>query len=192
MTAFHPWGGLTLSQQYDLAIYDRIEVLRGPDGMLQGSSTPGGSVNFVHKRPTNDFQGNASFSAGSWNNYHATLDVGGPIAHSKIISARLVFAGTDRNQFYNNAYDRRWTIYGVTDVHLTRRDTLTVSVTSQTNDTTRYMGLPRASNGADLNLPTSTFVGAKWGKSEIPMTEVEAQLEHLFSHGWRGRINYRH
>lgn len=185
-------GGLTLSQQYDLAIYDRIEVLRGPDGMLQGSSTPGGSVNFVHKRPTNDFQGNASFSAGSWNNYHATLDVGGPIAHSKIISARLVFAGTDRNQFYNNAYDRRWTIYGVTDVHLTRRDTLTVSVTSQTNDTTRYMGLPRASNGADLNLPTSTFVGANWGKSEVPMTEVEAQLEHLFSHGWRGRINYRH
>ncbi|MEJ5117905.1 TonB-dependent siderophore receptor [Gluconobacter cerinus] len=185
-------SGLTLSQQYDLAIYDRIEVLRGPDGMLQGSSTPGGSVNFVHKRPTDDFQGNASFSAGSWNNYHATLDVGGPLAHSKIVSARLVVAGTDRNQFYNNAYDRRWTIYGVTDVHLTRHDTLTVSVTSQSNDTTRYMGLPRASNGADLNLPTSTLVGANWGKSEVPMTEVEAQLEHLFSHGWRGRLNYRH
>ena len=185
-------SGLTFSQQYDLSIYDRIEVLRGPDGMLQGSSTPGGSVNFVHKRPTEQFQGNASFSAGSWNNYHTTFDIGGPIANSKIVSARLVVAGTDRNQFYSNAYDRRWTIYGVTDVHLTRHDTLTVSVTSQSNDTTRYMGLPRASNGADLDLPTSTFIGANWGKSEVPMTEIEAQLEHLFSHGWRGRFNYRH
>ncbi|KXV33919.1 TonB-dependent receptor [Gluconobacter thailandicus] len=184
--------GLTFSQQYDLAIYDRIEVLRGPDGMLQGSSAPGGSVNFVHKRPTDEFQGNASFSAGSWNNYHATVDVGGPIAHSKIVSARLVVAGTDRNQFYNTAYDRRWTIYGVTDVHLTHHDTLTVSVTSQANDTTRYLGLPRASNGADLKLPTSTFIGANWNKVEVPMTEVVAQLEHMFSHGWRGRVSFRH
>ncbi|NHN89072.1 TonB-dependent siderophore receptor [Acetobacter conturbans] len=185
-------GSLNLSQQYDLAIYDRIEVLRGPSGLLQGAGSPAGSTNFVHKRPTEEFQGNASFSAGSWNNYHATVDVGGPIGNSKIVSTRLVLAGTDRNFFYKNAYDRRWTIYSVTDVHLSRHDTLTVMVSSQSNDTMRFMGLPRSSTGADLKLPRNSFIGANWNASAVPMTEVEAQLEHLFSHGWRARVNVRH
>ena len=186
-------GGLQLAQQFDLAIYDRIEVLRGPDGVLQGSSAPGGSVNFVHKRPTETFQGNASFSAGSWDNYHASVDVGGPIGNSKIVSARLVMAGTDRDFFYKNAYDRRWTIYGVTDVHIDRRTTLTVSVTSQSNDTTRYMGLPRMSGtGADLNLPRNTFIGSDWNKGQVPTTEVMAQLERRFGAGWVGRVTGRH
>gem|GEM_PF-6396657 len=172
-------GGLQLAQQFDLAIYDRIEVLRGPDGVLQGSSAPGGSVNFVHKRPTETFQGNASFSARSWDNYHASVDVGGPIGNSKIVSARLVMAGTDRDFFYKNAYDRRWTIYGVTDVHIDRRTTLTVSVTSQSNDTTRYMGLPRMSGtGADLNLPRNTFIGSDWNKGQVP-TDVPSFLYPL-------------
>jgi len=54
-------SGLTFSQQYDLSIYDRIEVLRGPDGMLQGSSTPGGSVNCV---PFSSPSGEPSLSRG--------------------------------------------------------------------------------------------------------------------------------
>ncbi|WP_336945869.1 TonB-dependent siderophore receptor [Asaia sp. HN010] len=185
-------SSLSFAQQYDLAIYDRIEVLRGPDGLLQGASSPGGSVNFVHKRPTSDFQGNASLSAGSWDNYHAVVDVGGPLGHSKIVSFRLVMAGTDRKQFYRVAQDKRWTIYGVTDIALTPRDTLTISVTSQGNDTTRYLGLPRAADGSDLGLPTSTYVGASWNRSAVPMTETEAQFEHLFGRGWRGRLAYRH
>ncbi|MBS1101588.1 TonB-dependent siderophore receptor [Gluconobacter sp. Dm-62] len=186
-------GGLQLGQQFDLSIYDRIEVLRGPDGVLQGSSAPGGSVNFVHKRPTETFQGNASFSAGSWNNYHATVDLGGPIGNSKIVSARLVMSGTDRDSFYKNAYDRRWTIYGVTGIHIDRRTTLTVSVTSQSNDTTRYMGVPRlAGTGADLNLPRNTFIGSDWNKSQVPTTEVMGQLERRFGMGWVGRVTGRH
>lgn len=34
----------------DTAMYDRIEVLRGPAGLLQGASEPGGTVNLVRKR----------------------------------------------------------------------------------------------------------------------------------------------
>ncbi|NHN91272.1 TonB-dependent siderophore receptor [Acetobacter sicerae] len=185
-------GSLNLSQQYDLAIYDRIEVLRGPSGLLQGAGTPAGSVNFVHKRPTDQFQANGSFSAGSWNNYHAMIDVGGPIGNSKIVSTRLVMAGTDRDFFYKNASDRRWTIYSATDFRLTHHDTLSVMVSYQGNDTTRFMGLPRSATGGDLNLARSTFIGSNWNTSSAPMVEVEGQWEHVFSHGWRARVNGRH
>ncbi|WP_068167896.1 TonB-dependent siderophore receptor [Neokomagataea thailandica] len=185
-------NGLAWAQQFDLAIYDRLEVMRGPDGIFQGSAPPGGSVNFVRKRPTDQFSGNASYSYGSWNNNHATLDIGGPVARSRYVSARLVVAGTDRGFFYDNGRDRRWTIYGVTDIRPTVNDTLTLSVASQSNETRRFMGLPRGADGSDLNYARSTWVGAKLNNAHAPMTELSAQWEHIFAHGWRALVNGRH
>ncbi|MCX5465221.1 TonB-dependent siderophore receptor [Alcaligenes parafaecalis] len=43
----------------DMAIYDRVEVLRGASGLLTGAGDPSGVVNMVRKRPTADFQGHA-------------------------------------------------------------------------------------------------------------------------------------
>lgn len=37
---------------FDMAIYDRVEVLRGAEGLFSGVGEPGGSVNLVRKRPT--------------------------------------------------------------------------------------------------------------------------------------------
>ncbi|MDT1000465.1 TonB-dependent receptor plug domain-containing protein, partial [Pseudomonas aeruginosa] len=34
------------------AIFDRVEILRGAQGLLEGGGNPSGSVNFVRKRPT--------------------------------------------------------------------------------------------------------------------------------------------
>lgn len=36
----------------NLAIYDHIEVVRGPTGLTQSNSEPGGTINAVRKRPT--------------------------------------------------------------------------------------------------------------------------------------------
>lgn len=38
-------------QQFDLGVYERIEVQRGPTGVLQGSGSFSGAVNLVRKRP---------------------------------------------------------------------------------------------------------------------------------------------
>ena len=59
---------LSGNQQYDLAIYDRIEVLRGPAGVLQGAGAFAGTVNLVRKRPKPIFSTAAWASTGEWNN----------------------------------------------------------------------------------------------------------------------------
>ncbi|EPN62491.1 TonB-dependent siderophore receptor, partial [Pseudomonas syringae pv. actinidiae ICMP 19079] len=60
--------------QPDMAIYDRVEVLRGASGLLVGAGQPGGAVNLVRKRPTADNKFSITTRAGSWDQYRVDLD----------------------------------------------------------------------------------------------------------------------
>lgn len=71
---------------YDL---DRVEVLRGPQGTLFGSSAMGGAVRFITAKPTLDkFTGNAraelAFTEGGDPTYEMGAAVGGPIVEDKL------------------------------------------------------------------------------------------------------------
>src|SRR3989344_3043356 len=59
----------------DTAMYDRIEVLRGPAGLLQGASEPGGTVNLVRKRAPAKLAIGADAAAGSFGLRRGTVDV---------------------------------------------------------------------------------------------------------------------
>lgn len=53
------------ASSFEVADIERVEVLRGPQGTLFGRNTTGGAVNFVTRRPTEDF--NLSLRAGIGN-----------------------------------------------------------------------------------------------------------------------------
>ncbi|AEI37880.1 MAG: TonB-dependent siderophore receptor [Zymomonas mobilis subsp. pomaceae] len=186
------FGGLSFAQQFDLSIYDRIETIRGPDGIFQGGGSPGGSVNFVHKRPLDKFHVATSGSVGSWNNLHADFDVTGPLNKAGTINGRIVMAGASRDYFYKPGHDQRWTGYGAIDFHFDEKTTLTLMATGQKNTTTRFMGLPRGSDGSDLHLPVSTYIGAGWNKTRSPMYELAADFERHLDKGWLVRLAGRH
>lgn len=62
------------SQQFtstlaDMAIYDRVEVVRGATGLLSGAGTPSATLNLVRKRPTEDAQATVAGEVGSWDRY---------------------------------------------------------------------------------------------------------------------------
>ena len=62
----------------DPAIYDHVEIIRGATGLMSGTGNPGGSVNFIRKRPTREFQGEAKVSAGSHDTYRGEIDLSTP------------------------------------------------------------------------------------------------------------------
>ena len=63
----------------DMAIYDRVEVVRGATGLLTGAGDPSGTVNLVRKKPTDHFKGYISGGLGSWDLYRTEVDVSGPL-----------------------------------------------------------------------------------------------------------------
>lgn len=108
-------AGNTLS---DMAIYDRVEVLKGSTGLLTGSGDPGATINLIRKKPTYEFQGHASIGAGTWDNYRSELDLGGPLNESGTVRGRAVAAYQDK-QSHLDHYQRKTSVfYGVLELDL--------------------------------------------------------------------------
>jgi len=61
---------------------ERIEVLRGPQGTLYGRNTTGGLIHFITKKPTDELEGYAELSYGSWGQTSFEGAVGGAITES--------------------------------------------------------------------------------------------------------------
>ncbi len=58
---------------------EQIEVLKGPTSVMYGQASPGGIVNIVSKRPTAAGIHEVSVTAGNFNTYQATADIGGKL-----------------------------------------------------------------------------------------------------------------
>lgn len=146
--------------QLDIAIFDSVEVLRGSDALYGNSGEPGGAINLVRKKPTKEFQLNAQAYAGSWNNYRGELDVSGSLTDSRNIRARFVGVHEDKEHYYDIANSDKTVLYGIVEADITDSTLLTLGANFMRNDATymRY-GLPRYSNGDDIGLPRSTFLG---------------------------------
>lgn len=64
----------------DFAEVERIEVMRGPQGVLYGRNTSAGAVNIITRGPTEDFQATTQVGYGTWNERRVKGFVSGPIS----------------------------------------------------------------------------------------------------------------
>lgn len=168
-------------QEFDLSIYERIEILRGPSGLFRGSGSPGGVVNFVRKRGLPTFQVAGALSAGSWNNYRGELDVGGPIDAAGRLRVRAVASYHDRDFFADGASTQKKVGYAALDYDLTPTTTIGASYTYQRNEAHNpYTGQPAFADGSFLDYPRDFTVTADWNlfldKTEEAAAEVEQSI----------------
>ncbi len=74
---------------------ERVEVLRGPQGTLYGRNAIGGAVNFINKKPTDEFEGEAKVITGDNGLQEEYGMLSGPIIPG-ILDARVT--GTKRKR----------------------------------------------------------------------------------------------
>ncbi|MGD9661421.1 MAG: TonB-dependent receptor [Porticoccaceae bacterium] len=79
-----PFPVMAAHSAYDL---ERVEVLKGPQGVLFGQNSTGGAINFIAAKPTEDLSYGADISYGRFNRLETNAHVSAPLGSS--VGARL-------------------------------------------------------------------------------------------------------
>jgi outer membrane receptor for ferric coprogen and ferric-rhodotorulic acid len=177
-----------------LAMYDRVEVLRGPAGLYSGSGGPGGTINLVRKRAPSTFTFNAETGAGNYNQFHEQVDVGGPLNKSGSLRGRVVGVVDNANLEQDGTHRSNTEIYGTLEYDVNAHNTVRVGASHQAfaGKSMQY-GYPTYANGTFLNVSPSTYYGADWNREDYTLTTAFAELQSRLSHGWTSTfsVNYR-
>jgi outer membrane receptor protein involved in Fe transport len=80
---------------------ERIEVLRGPQGTLYGRNAVGGAINFINKKPTEEFEGEAKVVFGNYDIQEEYGMLSGPLIDN-ILAARLTGVKRTRDGFIDD------------------------------------------------------------------------------------------
>ncbi|OBV38352.1 TonB-dependent siderophore receptor [Janthinobacterium psychrotolerans] len=175
------------------AVLDRVEVVRGATGLLQGTGSPGAAINMVRKRPLADKQLQLAVTGGRWNALRGEVDATGPLNESGSIRGRVVAAHDQRDFFYDVADSRTDVLYGVLEFDLAPGSKLTTGASvEKLRSTPFFSGLPLYSNGRDSKLPRSSFIGADWNRWNSKQTAAFAEFEHRPDADWslKASANY--
>ncbi|WP_314104676.1 TonB-dependent siderophore receptor [uncultured Stenotrophomonas sp.] len=180
------------NQEYDTAFYDRIEVIRGANGLLSGAGIPSATVNLLRKRPGKDFDASFAVSAGSWDFRRMEADVNAPLTADGRFRSRVVAAYTDRELYYDRYKEDKMAGMAVLEGDLTDSTTLSVGYQTQDNNPvgSTWGTVPFFdSQGNFAHLPRETNLSPKWSYWQRETSTAFANLEQRFGENWLLKIN---
>jgi outer-membrane receptor for ferric coprogen and ferric-rhodotorulic acid len=131
------WGIVTGGM--DAYGYEKLEVIRGANGLLTGVGNAAGTINYVRKRPTNEEQGEVSVSYGSWGTKREQVDYSSPITTDGTWAVRMVAAHEDGGSYLRDYNKERTFLYGVVDGQIGENGTLTAGYSYQQANSTGNM-----------------------------------------------------
>ncbi|MBV7255269.1 TonB-dependent siderophore receptor [Pacificimonas sp. WHA3] len=173
--------------QVDTALFERIEIVKGANGLLTGTGTPSGTINFIRKRPTNDFQMQVSATAGSWDHFRGDVDISGPVSGDGTWSARFVGALETKDSYLDNYSNDRKVLYGIVDGGIGDNGVLTLGITHQDSRSGGVMwgALPTVfSDGTQTDYPVSSSTAQDWTYWNTKRTTAFAEIDFALSDRW--------
>ncbi|MFY4260673.1 TonB-dependent siderophore receptor [Achromobacter xylosoxidans] len=177
----------------DMALYDRVEVVRGATGLMTGAGSPSGTVNLIRKRPTQEFQAYAQVGAGSWDLYRAEADISGPLSSNGTLRGRMVVAKQDNHTFMDAYTQDKDVLYGVVEADLTDTTLLRFGIDHQRYKATGAPGVPLLyTNGRQTDFTRSTSSGARWMYDEFKTTNYTLNFEQTLAHDWQFKVAANH
>lgn len=168
----------------DMAMYDRIEVVRGAAGLTQANNEPGGTVNAVRKKPTAKRQLSADLTANSWGRAGGTFDASGALSPEHGLRGRFVGSVGGNKTFKDQSGGRDILLYGVMDKDIGDNGKLSwgASYLNQTK-TPDPDGLPMREDGKEWK--RSRYLGADWNEERLKKYNLFAEFEYYFNDNWK-------
>ena len=169
--------------------YDRVEVIRGANSTLFGVADPGGSINFVTKRPRGERIADVFAAVGSHDRKEVGFDVGDVLTPDATLSWRLTGKVQDSAREYDfSRDDRRFLMGGLT---WQPSDVTSVSLIVdhlKQDATPNGGGYPRFGD-----YDRSLFLGEPdFNYLNVDRTTASVIVDHDFGGGLTLRSNLRH
>ncbi|MDR7016834.1 TonB-dependent siderophore receptor [Acinetobacter sp. 3657] len=150
----------------DLGLYDRVEVVKGANGLMTGAGNPAIGLNLVRKRANaKELTGNVNASLGSWNSYSSSNDISSPLNSDGSLRGRVVVKHSDEDSFMDFYSRERNVAYAALDFDLSDRTYLSLGLAYQqlNRDGIRWGGLPAFYNdGTRTKFGRSLTVSSDW------------------------------
>lgn len=177
-----------------LAMYDRVEIVRGANGLMAGAGDPSASINLVRKRASSrDLTGSVELSAGTWDTYSTLGDVSMALNEAGTVRARLVGEYQDADSWIDLRGTQRETFYGTFDVDLSPDTTLWFGLSRQDNesDSPIWGGLPIwYADGSRTDWSRSKTTSADWSRWDSTYETYFVNLDHRFANDWQLNLSY--
>ncbi|WP_260926228.1 TonB-dependent siderophore receptor [Novosphingobium sp. 9] len=185
-------GGIAYGS-LDTALYDRVEVVRGANGMMTGVGNPSATVNYVRKRPTDTFQASVTGYLGSFDDHRVEADISGPLNSSGTLRARVVGAHEDSDSYLDYYHVNRNVIGAVVAWDVTPDLTATAGYSRQQNNADGVMWgtLPMTySDGSQISYKRSASTAAPWTYWNTRNQSAFAELKYNLGNDWSVKGTY--
>lgn len=175
----------------DTAVYDRIEVIRGANGLMTGVGNPSATVNYIRKRPTAENNLQVKGTVGSNDLYRFEAD--GAYQFDDTFSARAVLVNQDQNSYLDRYSRKNQLVYLFVNANLSENTQLSFSHSYNNSDATGNLwgALPLYyTDGSATNYDRNTSTSADWSNWQVVNNNSVVELSHVFSSDWRLRATY--
>lgn len=195
-----PYGARGYSQpRVETYGLERVEVLKGPSSVMYGQGTPGGTLNMVRKRPTDDTVREIQLQTGSHDRIQGAFDVGGRLTEDGAVLGRIVALSRTADTQFDHVDEEK--VYVAPSLTLRPRDDTQVTLLAeyQRIESDGGGGAPALPANGTLytdvypSLPRDTFVGEP-GFDEFTNEQwfVGYEATHELNDTWSFRQNFRH
>ncbi|MFA7681028.1 MAG: TonB-dependent receptor [Pigmentiphaga sp.] len=174
----------------DTSVYDRIEVLRGPDGLMQGQGQLGGTVNLVRKRPLPYDQRKVQGMAGSNRHLSGSLDVSQVLNTAGTLRGRAVLSAENSDGFVSHTGREQYLGYGILEADLAPSTMVSIHLLAQRTNTNPYFG---GLYDGEQYTPRGQYGGARWSRYAFDREEAGLGVRHRFTADWSlsADVHYR-
>jgi outer membrane receptor for ferric coprogen and ferric-rhodotorulic acid len=187
------WG--TVVGEQDTVHFERVELIRGANGLLTGVGNSSGTINYVRKRPTNKDQGEATVTRGSKDQRRVTLDYNKVLTEDGKWAGRVVLAHEDKDSHLRAKHDTRNTVYGIVDGQVTDNGVLTLGFTHQkaVQRSPMWGSLTlRRPDGSQAEFDSSVSTSQDWTYWNTASESVFAEYTHSLNADWEAKVTYNH
>ena len=182
--------------QEDLTIYDRVEIVKGANGLMTGAGNPSASINYVRKNAKSKaFKGSIEVKTGSWDEYGASVDLASSLNKEGSIRGRVIASKSRSNSFLDEYEVDKKTLYAAFEADLSDNTLLsfTVAKIEHNDDNLAETANPiYFTDGTRTDFSRSTSFRSNQNSVNNKTTSASAKIEHTFNNDVKLSAHYSH